>query len=49
MGGVLVPHKSVQRAMGMEQIMTFMSIESMDVPDSVFALPAEIQALTTSE
>ena len=48
-GGVLVPHKSVQRAMGMEQIMTFTSIESMDVPDSVFALPAEIQALTTSE
>ena len=48
-GGVLIPHKSVQRAMGMEQIMTFTSIESIDVPDSVFALPAEIQALTTSE
>jgi hypothetical protein len=47
--GVLVPHKSVQRVMGMEQIMTFSTIESMDVPDSVFALPAEIEALTQSE
>jgi hypothetical protein len=47
--GVLVPHKSVQRVMGMEQIMTFTTIESTDVPDSIFALPAEVEALTKSE
>lgn len=47
--GVLVPHKSVQRVMGMEQIMTFSTFENAEVPDSVFALPAEIQALTKTE
>ncbi|HSM17672.1 MAG TPA: DUF4412 domain-containing protein [Gemmatimonadales bacterium] len=48
-GGVLLPHKTVQRVMGMEQIMTFTSIESGDVPDSVFALPEEVRALTQPE
>ena len=44
--GVLLPHKNVQRVMGIEQVMTFTSIQSGDVPDSVFALPNEIKALT---
>ena len=48
-GGVLRPHKTVQRVMGMEQIMTFTSIEDGDVPDSVFALPDDVRALLKSE
>jgi len=44
--GVLLPHKSVQKIMGMEQVMTFTSIQGGAIPDSVFELPAEIKALT---
>ncbi|MDH3496173.1 MAG: DUF4412 domain-containing protein [Gemmatimonadota bacterium] len=45
-GGVKIPFKSVQRAMGIEQVVTIATVETMAVPDSVFAVPAEIQALT---
>ena len=44
--GVLMPFKSVQRMMGMEQIVTLTSVETATPPDSVFALPPEIKALT---
>jgi hypothetical protein len=43
--GVLMPFKSVQRVMGMEQIITMTSVETTPPPDSVFALPPEIKAL----
>jgi hypothetical protein len=45
--GVLMPFKSVQNVMGMQQIVTtFTSVETSSPPDSVFALPPEIKALT---
>jgi hypothetical protein len=43
--GVKVPFKSVQRTMGIEQVITVDSVNVLAVPDSVFALPPEIQAL----
>jgi hypothetical protein len=43
--GLLVPFKQVQRTMGIEQVITVLSVEVMTVPDSVFALPPEIRAL----
>lgn len=44
--GVLMPFKTVQNIMGMQQIITtFTSIETTPPPDSVFALPPEIKAL----
>lgn len=43
--GMLVPFKSVQRMMGIEQIVTIDSVQVTNVPDSVFVLPPEIQAL----
>lgn len=43
--GLKVPFKSVQRTMGIEQVITVTTVETADVPDSVFALPPEIQAL----
>jgi hypothetical protein len=43
--GVLLPHKSVQRVMGMEQVITITSADNAAVPDSVFVVPAEIKAL----
>jgi hypothetical protein len=44
--GVLMPFKSVQRVMGMEQVFLITSVESVTPPDSVFVLPPEIKALT---
>lgn len=43
--GMRVPFKSVQRTMGIEQVVTITQVEVMSVPDSVFVLPPEIQAL----
>jgi len=43
--GMKVPFKSVQRTMGIEQIITVDSVSVVSVPDSMFALPPEIQAL----
>lgn len=43
--GVLIPMKSVQRLLGMEQVVTLSTMEVDAVSDSVFALPAEIKAL----
>jgi hypothetical protein len=43
--GLKAPFKQVQRAMGMEQRFTMDTVESMTVPDSIFALPPSIQAL----
>jgi hypothetical protein len=43
--GVKVPFKSVQRTMGIEQVITVDSVSVLAVPDSMFALPPEIQAL----
>lgn len=43
--GMKVPFKSVQRTMGIEQLITVDSVSVLAVPDSVFALPPEIQAL----
>jgi hypothetical protein len=44
--GVMMPFKSVQRMMGMEQVITLTSVETKAPPDSVFVLPPEIKALT---
>ena len=43
--GMRVPFKSVQRTMGIEQVVTITQVEVTTVPDSVFVLPPEIQAL----
>lgn len=43
--GVLIPFRSVQRMMGMEQVVLLTEVRPTEVPDSVFALPAEIKAL----
>jgi hypothetical protein len=43
--GMKVPFKSVQRTMGIEQVITVDSVSVLAVPDSVFALPPEIEAL----
>ncbi len=44
-GGIMVPHKMTQNAMGMQQIMTTMSVEFGPQPAALFELPAEIKAL----
>lgn len=45
-GDFLVAYKSVQKVMGMEQVMTMTNIEqNAAIPDSIFAIPADIQAL----
>lgn len=46
-GGVLVPMKTVQRMMGMEQVITISSVVYDPIDPSAFELPAEIQALVT--
>lgn len=43
--GLKVPFKNIQRTMGIQNIATIDSLHVMAVPDSVFALPAEIRAL----
>ena len=43
--GLRVPFRSVQRTMGIEQVITVSSVDVMAVADSVFALPPEIAAL----
>jgi hypothetical protein len=44
--GLLVPMKSAQRMLGFEQVVTMSQVTAEELADSVFALPAEIQALT---
>jgi len=44
-GGVLSPSKSVQRVMGMEQVITILDVSDMQREDSLFAIPDEIKAL----
>lgn len=44
--GLLVATKSVQRMMGVEQIITLTSVESWTPDEATFELPAEIEALT---
>ena len=43
--GMRVPFKSVQRTMGIEQVVTMTTVEVTTVPDSVFVPPTAIQAL----
>jgi len=43
--GVKAPFRTIQNTMGMENRLIITKAESMVVPDSVFALPPEIQAL----
>ncbi len=43
--GLLVPTKTVQRAMGMEQVFTIIEFTETELADDVFALPEEIKAL----
>jgi hypothetical protein len=43
--GVKVPFRSVQRTMGIEQVIAIDSVSVLAVPDSMFALPPEIKAL----
>lgn len=44
-GGIMIPHRITQSAMGMQQIMTTTSIEFGPQPAALFELPAEIKAL----
>jgi hypothetical protein len=44
-GGVLMPHRMVNNIMGMTQNITLTETSAGAIPDSVFALPAEIKAL----
>jgi hypothetical protein len=44
-GGIMVPHKMTQSAMGMQQIMTTTAVEFGPQPATLFELPAEIKAL----
>jgi len=44
--GVLQAHKTVMSIMGQERVITATSIEyNTSIPDSIFAIPAEVQAL----
>lgn len=43
--GMKVPFRTIQNTMGMENRLIITKAESMVVPDSIFALPPEIQAL----
>lgn len=43
--GVKMPSRTVMNVMGQEMVMTVSELDTNAVPDSVFALPAEIQAL----
>jgi hypothetical protein len=43
--GMLVAFKSVQRTMGIEQVVTITQVDVTTVPDSMFVPPPEIQAL----
>jgi len=47
--GVLYPTDMEQELMGMTQVMSFTDVTFDDVPDSVFVLPREIQALVDAE
>jgi len=45
-GGVLQAYKTVMSIMGQERVITATSIEyNASIPDSIFAIPAEVQAL----
>ena len=44
-GGILVPVKAVQRAMGIESVVTITSVEYDVVDATVFELPPDVQAL----
>jgi len=48
-GGLLLPTTSTDRMMGMEQKMEITSISVEAIDDSVFAVPAEIEALAEPE
>jgi hypothetical protein len=48
-GGLLLPTTSTDRMMGMEQKMEITSISVEPIDDSVFAVPAEIEALAEPE
>ncbi len=43
--GFMMPHRVVQNMMGMQQVMTLVSVEFGPQPASVFELPPEIKAL----
>lgn len=43
--GVRMPFRLVQRVMTLETVITFSDLSLAEIPDSVFALPPEIQAL----
>jgi len=44
-GGIMVPVKAVQKAMGIESVVTITSVEYDVVDEAVFELPADVQAL----
>lgn len=43
--GLLMPHRMVSNAMGMQQVMTLVSVEFAPLPATLFELPPEIKAL----
>ncbi|UCD23972.1 MAG: hypothetical protein JSW51_13230 [Gemmatimonadota bacterium] len=48
-GGIMVPVKAVQRAMGIESVVTITSVEYDVVDEAVFELPADIKALLEAQ
>jgi hypothetical protein len=44
-GGLLVPTKTVQRTMGMDQVITVTNVSFEPIDPSVFALPKQIQSM----
>lgn len=48
-GGIQVPSRTVQRMMGMEQVITVTTVEFDTVDPAIFALPDEIAALIGKE
>lgn len=44
-GGLKMPARTVMNVMGQEMVMTIRELDTSAVPDSTFALPAEIRAL----
>ncbi len=47
--GLRMPGRSVQKVMGMQQIVTISEVETVDLQDDVFTPPPEIQALLQEE
>lgn len=44
--GILIPHKAILKALGLESILTIERVEhNVNMPEDIFRLPDEIRAL----